>query len=82
MKKKLISAVLSTAMIASMLVGCGAQADTSAPKADDAAVEEEAEVAEEEVQSTEEEQLQEFIEETRFEVKTSLWERIFADRED
>ena len=48
MKKKLISAVLSTAMIASMLVGCGAQAETPAPETDDVAVEEEAEAAEEE----------------------------------
>ena len=52
MKKKLISAVLSTAMIASMLVGCGAQAETPAPEADDVAVEEEAE--EETEEATEE----------------------------
>ena len=55
MKKKLISAVLSTAMIASMLVGCGAQAETPAPEAEDAAVEEEAEAAEEETEEATEE---------------------------
>ncbi len=39
MKKKVISALLSTAMVASLLVGCGSSsADTAAP-ADDAAAE-------------------------------------------
>ncbi len=46
MKKKLLSALLSTAMVASMLVGCGSDsAKTEAPAADDAAATETTEEA-------------------------------------
>ena len=47
MKKKLLSAILSTAMIASMLVGCGAQAAAPAT-AEEAAATEDAEAEEDE----------------------------------
>ncbi|MBQ0028338.1 MAG: carbohydrate ABC transporter substrate-binding protein [Lachnospiraceae bacterium] len=39
MKKKLLSALLSVAMVSALLVGCGNTATTEAPAADDAAVE-------------------------------------------
>lgn len=39
MKKKVLSALLSVAMVATLLVGCGGQAETTAPAADDAAAE-------------------------------------------
>ena len=55
MKKKLLSAILSTAMIASMLVGCGSQAAAPAPAEAPAAVEEEAEEEEEEAEEAAEE---------------------------
>lgn len=42
MKKKLLSVVLSTAMVASLLVGCGSSAETTEAPAEDAATEEEA----------------------------------------
>lgn len=37
MKKKLLSAILSTAMVATLLVGCGASEEAKAPAADDSA---------------------------------------------
>ena len=55
MKKKLLSAILSTAMIASMLVGCGSQAAAPAPAEEPAAVEEEAEEEEDEAEEAAEE---------------------------
>ena len=55
MKKKLLSIIVATAMVASLLVGCGSKAaDTAAPAADaateDAAVEEAAPAADGNVQ--------------------------------
>ena len=55
MKKKLLSALLCTAMVASMLVGCGAKEEAAAPAEAPAAAEEAAEaVAEEAVAEAEE----------------------------
>ena len=51
MKKKLLSAILSTAMVASLLVGCGAKAEApaaEAPAATEAAEADDAEEVEEE----------------------------------
>ncbi|MGN0157270.1 MAG: ABC transporter substrate-binding protein [Lachnospiraceae bacterium] len=45
MKKKLLSALLSVAMVSALLVGCGDKAATEAPAADDAATEAPAEEA-------------------------------------
>ena len=54
MKKKLLSALLSVAMVSALLVGCGDKAATEAPAADDAATEAPAEetAAEEEATGT------------------------------
>ena len=40
MKKKVISALLATTMVATMLVGCGSKGTEDAPAADDAQTEE------------------------------------------
>ena len=40
MKKKVISALLATTMVAAMLVGCGSNGTADAPAADDAQTEE------------------------------------------
>ncbi|MBP3476761.1 MAG: hypothetical protein J6K48_10670 [Lachnospiraceae bacterium] len=45
MKKKVISVLLSTAMVASLLVGCGSSSDNAAPAADDGAAAETTEEA-------------------------------------
>ena len=47
MKKKLLGVLLSATMIASLLVGCGAAAETAAPAAEAAPATEEAAPAEE-----------------------------------
>ena len=41
MKKKLLSVILTAAMTASLLMGCGGSADTSAPSSDTSASTEE-----------------------------------------
>ena len=47
MKKRLLSMILATAMVATMLVGCGAKEEAAAPAKEEAAVEEAAPAAEE-----------------------------------
>ena len=59
MKKKLLSVLLSTAMVATLLVGCGAKAEAPAAPAAEAEVEEEAEEVEEEAEEVAEEAAEE-----------------------
>lgn len=60
MKKKLLSVLLSTAMVATLLVGCGAKAEApAAAPAAEAEVEEEAEEVEEEAEEVAEEAAEE-----------------------
>ncbi|MBS7303739.1 MAG: sugar-binding protein [Lachnospiraceae bacterium] len=54
MKKRLLSMILATAMVATMLVGCGAKEEAAAPAKEEAAVEEAAPAAEEEAPAAEE----------------------------
>ena len=60
MKKKVLSVLLSTAMVTSLLVGCGSKEATEAPAAEEPAAEEEAEAeepaAEEEAEAPAEEE--------------------------
>ena len=54
MKKRLLSMILATAMVATMLVGCGAKEEAAAPAKEEAAVEEAAPAAEEAAPAAEE----------------------------
>ena len=54
MKKRLLSMILATAMVATMLVGCGAKEEAAAPAKEEAAVEEAAPAKEEAAPAAEE----------------------------
>ena len=73
MKKKLLSVVLSTAMVASLLVGCGSKTE-EAPAADDATTDEATDAA------TDEEADVELPEDTGKVLNIYCWNDEFANR--
>lgn len=77
MKKKVLSVLLSTAMVTSLLVGCGSKEATEAPAAEEPAAEEEAEAEE---PAAEEEEAVVVPEDTGKVLNIYCWNDEFANR--